>query len=108
MKMLRAIIRPEMTDRVADALLKAGFPAMTKMDVYGRGKQMGLQVGTTFYDELPKQMLLMVVQDEDEEKVVKLIMDHAYTGDDGNYGDGRIFITAVEQAYTISTKTADL
>lgn len=108
MKMLRAIIRPEKADEVADALLKAGFPAMTRMDVYGRGKQKGLQIGTAFYDELPKQMLLMVVQDEDEEKVANIIMENAFTGDDGNYGDGRIFVSAVTKAYTVSTQSSGL
>ena len=105
MKMIRAIIRVEQADKVADALLQAGFPAMTRLDVYGRGKQMGIQVGTTFYNELPKHMIMMVVQDEDEEKVSKIIMENAYTGDDGNYGDGRIFISPVSKAYTISNKT---
>lgn len=108
MKMLRAIIRPEQADKVADALLKEGFPAMTRMDVYGRGKQMGLQIGTTFYDELPKHMIMMVVQDEDEERVAQIIMEHAFTGDDGNYGDGRIFVSPVNKAYTVSSKSASL
>lgn len=99
MKMLRAIIRPEMADKVADELLKEGFPAMTRMDVYGRGKQMGLQVGSTFYDELPKHMIMMVVKDEDEEKVADIIMKNAFTGDDGNYGDGRIFVSPVLKTY---------
>lgn len=108
MKMLRAIIRPEKADEVSDALLKAGFPAMTHMEVYGRGKQKGLQVGSTFYDELPKHMILMVVQDEDEKKVAEIIMNTAYTGDDGNYGDGRIFVSPVTKAYTVSTKSFGL
>lgn len=108
MKMIRAIVRPEMADVVAEALLKAGFPAMTRMDVYGRGKQMGLQIGSVFYNELPKHMFIIVVQNEDEETVSNIIMQNAFTGDDGNYGDGRIFITNVEKAYTVSTKTQNL
>lgn len=108
MKMIRAIIRPEMADKVADALLQAGYPAMTRLDVYGRGKQMGFQVGSAFYDELPKHMIMMVVQDEDEEKVAQVIMENAYTGDDGNYGDGRIFVSQVSKAYTVSTRTTNL
>jgi nitrogen regulatory protein PII 1 len=46
MVMLRAIIRPEKTGEVVESLEKAGFPAMTKLDVLGRGKQRGIQVGT--------------------------------------------------------------
>lgn len=108
MKMIRAIIRMEQADKVADALLQAGFPAMTRLDVYGRGKQMGFQVGSTFYNELPKHIIMMVVQDEEEEKVSNIIMENAFTGDDGNYGDGRIFVSPVSKAYTVSTKTMDL
>ncbi|MDO4166639.1 MAG: P-II family nitrogen regulator [Eubacteriales bacterium] len=108
MKMLRAIIRPEMADHVADALLEAGYPSMTRMEVYGRGKQMGLQVGSTFYDELPKHMILMVVHDEDVDTVADIIMQNAFTGDDGNYGDGRIFVSPVLKAYTVSTQSSTL
>lgn len=108
MKMVRAIIRPEQASRVAEALLQAGFPAMTRTDVYGRGKQKGIQIGSVFYDELPKHMILMVINDEDEEAIVNIILETAYTGDDGNYGDGRIFISPVSKAYTISSKKAEL
>jgi nitrogen regulatory protein PII 1 len=78
------------------------------MDVYGRGKQMGMQIGSTFYDELPKHLIMMVVQDEDEEKASGLIMQNAFTGDDGNYGDGRIFVTDVIRSYTVSTRSEEL
>lgn len=108
MKMIRAIVRPEKADAVANALLEANFPAMTRMDVYGRGKQKGLQVGTIFYDELPKHMIMLVCQDEDEEIIANIIMDNAYTGSDGNYGDGRIFVTPVLKAYTVSSRTSGL
>ncbi|MFQ9510477.1 MAG: P-II family nitrogen regulator [Lachnospiraceae bacterium] len=45
MKMIRAIVRPEKVEEVLEALIDAGYPAVTRMDVYGRGKQKGLQVG---------------------------------------------------------------
>lgn len=103
MLMVRAIIRPEKVGTVLSELLLAGFPAVTKMDVYGRGKQKGVKVGDVFYDEIPKEMLLLVVNDEDKDDVVKVIMRNARTGANGNFGDGRIFISPVEEAYTIST-----
>ena len=103
MLMIRAIIRPEKTGVVLSELLSAGFPAVTKMDVYGRGKQKGITVGEVHYDEIPKEMLLMVVNDEDKDDVVKTIMRNARTGPTGAYGDGRIFVSPVEEAYTIST-----
>lgn len=103
MIMIRAIIRPEKTGEVLSELLAAGFPAVTKMDVYGRGKQKGITVGEVHYDEIPKEMLLMVVNDEEKDDVVKTVMRIARTGTTGAYGDGRIFISPVEDAYTIST-----
>lgn len=108
MVLVRSIIRPEKVNLVLSELLSAGFPAVTKMDVYGRGKQKGVKVGEVFYDEIPKEMLLMVVRDEDKEDVVKIIMKYARTGENGNYGDGRIFVSPVEEAYTISTKQQGL
>ncbi|SHJ34271.1 P-II family nitrogen regulator [Parasporobacterium paucivorans] len=108
MLLIRSIIRPEKVGVVLSELLSAGYPAVTKMDVYGRGKQKGVKVGDIFYDEIPKEMLLMVVKDEDKDDIVKMIMKYARTGENGNFGDGRIFITRVEQAYTISTKEEGL
>lgn len=108
MKMIKAIVRMEKADDVVDVLLKEGFPAMTRMDVYGRGKQKGLQVGSVFYDELPKKLILIVCEDDDSEKIIDLICKSARTGDDGNYGDGRIFVSEVEETYTISTKSKEL
>ena len=59
MKMVRAIIRPEMVDKVADSLESGGFLALTRMEVFGRGKQKGIKVGDVIYDNLPKIMMKM-------------------------------------------------
>lgn len=108
MLLIRAIIRPEKVGMVISELLSAGFPAVTKMDVFGRGKQKGIKVGEVFYDEIPKEMLLIVAKDEDKDDIIRIIMKYARTGEDGHFGDGRIFISPVEEAYTISTKKAGL
>ncbi|SHM39720.1 nitrogen regulatory protein P-II family [Anaerosporobacter mobilis DSM 15930] len=108
MYLIRSIIRPEKVNEVLSELLSAGFPAVTKMDVYGRGKQKGIRIGDVTYDEIPKEMLLMVVKDEDKDDAIKIIMKYARTGANGNYGDGKIFVSPVEEAYTISTKTKEL
>ncbi|MDD2837037.1 MAG: P-II family nitrogen regulator [Methanothrix sp.] len=100
MKMVRAVIRPEAVDKVADSLEAGGFTALTRVEVFGRGKQKGIKVGNVVYDNLPKTMLMLVVGDDDLEKVVKIIEGAARTG---NIGDGKIFVTAVEEAYTIRT-----
>lgn len=100
MKMIRAIIRPEKVDAVAEALDAAGFPALTRIDVFGRGRQKGIKVGDIVYDSLPKAMLMIVVEDEQLEKAVKVIQGSSYTG---NIGDGKIFISPVDEVYTIRT-----
>ncbi|XRP96639.1 P-II family nitrogen regulator [Methanocaldococcus sp. 16A] len=105
MKLIKAIIRPEKVDDVIDALEKAGYPSFTKIDVVGRGKQGGLKVGEIFYDELPKTMLLIGVNDDEVDEVVEIIKTNAYTG---NFGDGKIFIQPIEEAYTIRTGAKEL
>jgi nitrogen regulatory protein PII 1 len=105
MFMIRAIIRPEKVTGVLSELSDANFPAVTKMDVVGRGKQRGVKVGDVHYDEIQKEMLMLVVNDEDKDDVVKIIMKNAKTGEKGAFGDGKIFVTEVEEAYTISSNT---
>ncbi len=103
MLMIRAIVRPEKSDEVMAALMEAGFPAVTKVPVFGRGKQRGLKVGEIHYDELPKDLLIMVIPDKDKDFVVETVMNSARTGPKGSFGDGKIFVTPVEEAYTVSS-----
>jgi len=103
MKMVKAFVRPEKAEDVLDALMEKGFSAVTKVSVLGRGKQKGLKVGDTYYDEIPKEMVMMVVEDQEVEKVVKIITESARSGKEGRYGDGKIFLTEVEKAITISS-----
>ncbi len=103
MLMVRAIVRPEKCDDVMAALMDAGFPAVTKIAVFGRGKQRGLKVGEVYYDELPKELLILVIPEKDREFVVNTIINTARTGEKGSFGDGKIFITPVEEVYTISS-----
>lgn len=101
--MIRAIIRPEKADAVLAALMDAGFPAVTKYSVAGRGKQRGIKIGEVTYDEIPKTMLMSVIQEEDKDFVINTIMNTARSGAKGAFGDGKIFISDVECAYTISS-----
>lgn len=103
MLLLRAIVRPEKSPVVMKSLFNAGFPAVTKLSVFGRGKQRGLKVGNVTYDELPKDLLMIVIQDKDKEFVVETIMHSARSGEKGQAGDGKIFVTPVEEVYTISS-----
>jgi len=107
MIMIRAIVRPEKSTEVMSTLLEAGYPAITKMEVYGRGKQRGLKVGNVTYDELPKEMLITVVPDEEKDLVIRAIIDSAKTGEKGAYGDGKIFVSTVDEVYTVSSGTKE-
>jgi len=87
MLMIRSIVRTEKADAVLAGLLEAGYPAVTRISVYGRGKQRGLKVGSVTYDELPKELLLTVIKEKDKDFVVKTIIEAAKTGDMGAYGE---------------------
>lgn len=108
MLMIKAIVRPEKTNVILAELNDAGFPAVTKIDVVGRGKQKGVIVGDVVYDEIPKELLLIVVRDEDKDDVISIIFRHAKTGEQGHYGDGKIFVSPVEEVYTISSGKKEL
>jgi nitrogen regulatory protein PII 1 len=103
MLMIRAIIRPERTDAVMARLMAEGFPAVTRMNVSGRGKQRGIKIGEVTYDEVPKELLMMVVKNADKDFVIKTIIEVSRTGSKGAFGDGKIFITPVEEMYTVSS-----
>ena len=103
MIMIRSVVRPEKVDAVLAALMEAGFPAVTKMSVVGRGKQRGIKIGEITYDEIPKELLLTVVKDADKDFVIKTVLKAARTGDKGAFGDGKIFVSPVEEVYTISS-----
>jgi nitrogen regulatory protein PII 1 len=107
MVMVQAIVRPEKVYGVMKALLEAGFPAVTKMDVFGRGKQRGLRVGEISYDELPKEQLMIVVNGEDAPLVIDTIVQAARTEGKGAFGDGKVFVLPVEESYTVSSGTKD-
>lgn len=108
MLLIRSIIRPEKKDAVLAELSKSGFHAATVMDVVGRGKQKGIKIGSMVYDEIPKTLILMAVQDTDKDRVIDVILKTAKTGDKGAFGDGKIFVSPVEEAYTISSGLAGL
>jgi nitrogen regulatory protein PII 1 len=103
MIMIRSIVRPEKVDNVLASLMDAGFPAVTRFPVVGRGKQRGIKIGQITYDEIPKEMLMMVVKDSDKDYVLETVIKAARTGDKGAFGDGKIFITPVLEVYTISS-----
>ncbi len=105
MKLIKAVVRPEKVYDVVKALEKKGFKAMTMWDVVGRGKEGGVQVGETTYDELAKTLLMIAVEDKDVQKVIDTISKSAHTG---AYGDGKIFVCGISKVWTIRTKEEGL
>ena len=95
MKLIRTVVRPEKEEEVIAALEKEGLFSFTKMDVLGRGRQRGIQVGSTKYDELAKSLLMIAVADNQVEKAIAIIQNSAKTG---YFGDGKIFISPIEAA----------
>ncbi len=104
MKKIVAIIRPNKFDEVKDALENIGCHGVTVTEVKGRGRQLGITEsyrGSDYrIDMLPKTRLEIVVSSEDTEKVIKAIAETAKTGD---IGDGKIFISPVEEVVRIRT-----
>ena len=103
MLMIRAIVRPEKVDTVLERLMEEGFPAVTRMAVSGRGKQRGIKIGDITYDEIPKELLIMVVPEADKDLVIQTVIAAARTGDRGAFGDGKIFVSPVDEVYTVSS-----
>lgn len=104
MKEVTAIIRNERLDAVKSALEKAGCKGVTVIDVKGRGEQLGIEEnyrGTSYrIDLLPKVKIVTVIPDEDVDKAVTAICEAAKTG---HVGDGKIFITNVDEVIRIRT-----
>ena len=70
-------------------------------------KQKGIQVGDVLYQEMAKNMLYITVGDKEKDEVVDIIINSAKSGQYGHYGDGKIFVSDISEAYTISEETRE-
>jgi nitrogen regulatory protein P-II 1 len=104
MKMVEAIVKPFKLDEVKEALTKAGIEGMTVEEVKGFGRQKGhteLYRGAEYsVDFLPKVKIQILVTDDQAARVVEVITENARTG---KIGDGKIFVTNVEDVIRIRT-----
>lgn len=104
MKRILTIIRPEKLEDVKGALEEIGCLGLTVKEVKGRGRQLGITEnyrGRDYkVDILPKVEIEIVAKDEDVENIVNTIVK---TGKTGNIGDGKIFISPVEEVIRIRT-----
>jgi len=108
MKLISAIIKPFKLDDVRAALSEIGVSGMTVTEVKGFGRQRGhteLYRGAEYVvDFLPKIKLEVAVADDQLDRVLEAIQASARTG---KIGDGKIFVTAVEQVVRIRTGETD-
>ena len=108
MKMITAVIKPFKVDDVRDALAQIGVQGMTVTEVKGFGRQKGhteLYRGAEYVvDFVAKVKLELAVVDERVDQAVEAI---AQAASSGKIGDGKIFITALEQALRIRTGETD-
>jgi nitrogen regulatory protein P-II 1 len=102
MMKVEAVIQPAKLDAVKAALIEAGIEGMTILEARGHGRQKG---HSEFYrgreytiDLLPKIKIEMIVSDSLKEKTVQAILASARTG---QIGDGKIFVSRVEEAIRI-------
>jgi nitrogen regulatory protein PII len=104
MKLVEAIVKPFKLDEVKDALTKTGVQGMTVAEVKGFGRQKGhteLYRGAEYsVDFLPKVKIQILVAEDNVAKVVEVITESAKTG---KIGDGKIFVTSVEDVIRIRT-----
>jgi nitrogen regulatory protein P-II 2 len=108
MKLVTAIIKPFKLEEVRDALMAVGVHGMTVTEVKGYGRQRGhteLYRGAEYaVNFLPKIRVEVAVTDDQASKVVEAIGAAAKTG---QIGDGKIFVTPIEQALRIRTGETD-
>jgi nitrogen regulatory protein P-II 2 len=104
MKLVTAIVKPFRLDDVRNALSEVGIQGMTVSEVKGFGRQRGhteLYRGAEYVvDFLPKAKVEVAVADDRVDEVVEAIVNSAKTG---KVGDGKIFVTALEQVLRIRT-----
>lgn len=108
MKKIEVIIKPFKLEDVKDALSQAGVTGMTVSDVKGYGRQQGhseLYRGAEYVvDFLPKIKLELIVADENVDSIIAVIIEAAKTG---KIGDGKIFVSPIEQIIRIRTGEQD-
>lgn len=104
MKKIEAIIKPFKLDEVKEALQEVGLQGITVLEAKGFGRQKGhteLYRGAEYVvDFLPKVKIELVVDDDMTERAVDAILQAAHTG---RIGDGKIFISSIEEAIRVRT-----
>ena len=110
---IEAVIRPERVTPVVDALIDAGCGGYHVANVSGKGTQQGVEVftgrgaTTTTRAALPKSIITTVVSASMKDAVVNAIIEAAKSGEEGQIGDGKIFVSPVSEVIRVRTGERD-
>jgi len=110
---IEAVVRPERVNIVVEALLDAGCGGYHIANVSGKGTQQGVEVftgrgaTTTTRAALPKTVITTVVKASMKDAVIEAILEASKTGEEGQIGDGKIFISPVSEVIRVRTGEKD-
>jgi len=106
---IEAIIRPERISHVSNALEQIGCGGFNYQNITGQGKQRGIEVvtgrgaSTINRSAVPKTLLTTVVTKDMKEKAIDAIITASRSSDNGEIGDGKIFVTQLTQVVRVRT-----
>lgn len=106
---IEAIVRPERINQVAAALEEAGCGGFYFYNITGQGRQGGVEVFVgrggqmTTWSAVPKTLIRTVVREDMKERIIAAITEAARSPGGGAIGDGKIFITTVDDAVRVRT-----
>ena len=101
MKRIEAVVQSEVSREVVKAVKETGVGGVTLIESLGQGAGYRPEIAGKQIEFNSTDVILTVVNDSQVDAVISAIMDTAHTG---NKGDGKIFITNIEESYDISTK----
>ncbi len=104
MKLVKCIVRPDSVAEATAALERLGVSGITITEVRGRGSRtrpVGDFRGFQYDRYLPMTMIDVIAADDLVEDIVKVVIDHTRTG---KFGDGRVLVMPIEEAYSIRTR----
>jgi nitrogen regulatory protein P-II 1 len=110
---IEAVVRPERVNVVVEALLEAGCGGYHVSNVTGKGTQQGVEVftgrgaTTTTKAALPKTVITTVVKTSLKDAVIEAILVASKTGEEGQIGDGKIFVSPVSEVIRVRTGEKD-
>lgn len=104
MKLVKCIVRPDFVSEVTAVLERLGVSGLTVTEVRGRGRRTrptGDFRGFQYDRFLSMSMIDVITSDECVDEIVQAVIDHTRTGE---YGDGRVLVIPIEEAYSIRTR----